>query len=208
MYYKTDKDNNSLLSTSKKSADFNKTLRIYTSQESYLDLTLYQFNANEIYFVKDTKTYAELRKLQSSDFFSFINQFTDDKYMLFLQEKHFMEFGFELDQSFPDIVVPSFERDSYLDFSTKMDISDMSLLDDITFNTKKNPEDNLVNIELHENQNFTKKQQILKTDDKIQIKDFVKKVENESNQVNKAQAKLEKKKQEKRIIKKKKMKVV
>ena len=63
MIPRTDQDSNDSLSISRNSTDSKKKLRLYYSTEKYLDIPLHQCDMNDIYFVKDTKSYIELQKL-------------------------------------------------------------------------------------------------------------------------------------------------
>lgn len=145
MQTKSDKDSSSSLSSDSKFNESSKKLRIYYNSENYTDIVLYQFNFSDTYYIKEINGYKAIKEVQSDSFFKFVDKFAHNDYFDFLQEKSYLNFGLDyLDRSFPDVVIPSFDRDSYQDYSARLDISNTSLLENSTFNIRKHSGDVLM----------------------------------------------------------------
>ena len=126
MIPKTDQDSNTSVSTNKNSNESIKKLRVYYSTEKYLDIPLHKCDTNDIYFVKCTKSYKDLKEIQSDECFKFINNFEDSEYMFFLQQKAFQSL-FESENDFPEnILKKCFEKKAGLDSPVRIDISNTS----------------------------------------------------------------------------------
>lgn len=202
MLFNCDKDSSSSLSIGRKSDDFNTKLRIYVSEQNYIDFPIHQFSMDDTYFIKDKQIFKQIKELQSDDFFSFIKDFTDGEYLNFIQEKNYVDFSVDLDKSFPsELVIPDFRRDSYMDSlsQTDLDVSSKSFLDYSVFDTKKTLAGFQVETDCSDNNNCSKKNS--NTDEESEIitkSDFCKKEECNVIQIKKSDKKQERKKANRR----------
>lgn len=202
MLIRSDQDSCSSLSIDRKSNEFNKNLRIYYADQSYIDIAIYQLSMNETFFIKDKKSFTLIKEAQTDTFFKFIGKFSDTDYFNFLQEKNYLDFSVDQDTSFPsELAIPSFDRESVQDSFTKMDISSVSALDNSVFNFGQPSGDVLINSDIPEKNNFSKKQDNLILDDEPEIisnQNFGKKEECNVTQGKKTDKKQERKKANRR----------
>ena len=125
-------DNDSTFTPNKSQSpdDSISTLRVYHSKDCYIDIVLSQFDTSDYYFIKDKQSFLRIREIFTDQSSDYIGKLSEDDYISFLREKIYDDFNFEFDKSFPELKIPSFDRESINDVSTASDFSYNSILDE------------------------------------------------------------------------------
>ena len=92
MLSKSENKSSSSLSIAKSSVDSNAKLRIFSSNDKYIDVSLYNFIDKDTFYIKDKTMYSQLKHFFSGEFFKFVDKLSNDEYLSFLQVKDMSEF--------------------------------------------------------------------------------------------------------------------
>jgi len=71
------------LSIGKSSVDSNAKLRIFSSHDKYIDVSLYNFTDKDTFYIKDKTMYSQLKHFFSEEFFKFVDKLSVDEYLSF-----------------------------------------------------------------------------------------------------------------------------
>ena len=135
----SNKINDSLISSNKSLTNFDKKVRIFYTNQDFVDFTLYQSSEYETFFLKDVKSFAKLKETLSNEFFSFISEFTSDNYLSFLQIKDNNDFANDLKFECPNLdPIANIDGNTDYSFLSDIDSSILSLQNEENLLTNKN----------------------------------------------------------------------